>query len=36
MNNEKLRKAIIYVDRMANGCNPVNNVPIDCDTILIK
>ena len=34
MKNEKLEKAIIYVDRIANGCNPVNNSPLTNDSVL--
>ena len=28
-NIEKLKKAIIYIDRMANGHNPVNNIILE-------
>ena len=34
MKNEKLEKSIIYVDRIANGCNPVNNSPLTNDSVL--
>ena len=30
----KLEKAILYSQRIADGCNPVNNVPIEEDSIL--
>lgn len=33
-NKDKLEKAIIYVERIANGYNPVNNTPIEYDSIL--
>lgn len=31
---EKLAVAIKYVERIADGCNPVNNVPLENDDIL--
>ena len=31
---EKLAVAIKYVERIADGCNPVNNVPLEYDDIL--
>lgn len=34
MDKQKLDKAIIYVERIANGYNPVNNHPIDNDSVL--
>lgn len=30
----KLSVAITYVERMADGCNPVNNVPLEEDDVL--
>ena len=33
-NQEKLEVAIKYVERIADGCNPVNNVPLENDDIL--
>jgi len=30
----KLEKALIYVDRIAEGKNPVNNMPADDDAVL--
>ena len=33
MDNQKLDKAIIYVDRIANGFNPVNNHLIENDSV---
>ena len=30
----KLDVAIKYVERIADGCNPVNNVPLENDDIL--
>lgn len=30
----KLEKAILYVERIADGCNPVNNVPMEEDSVL--
>lgn len=34
MDSQKLDKAIIYVDRIANGFNPVNNHSIENDSVL--
>lgn len=34
MDSQKLDKAIIYVDRIANGFNPVNNQPIENESVL--
>lgn len=34
MDNQKLDKAIIYVDRIANGFNPVNNRLVENDSVL--
>ena len=34
MDIQKIDKAIIYVDRIANGFNPVNNQPIEEDSVL--
>jgi len=31
---EKLKKSLIYVDRIANGKNPINNLAVDDDYIL--
>ncbi|SDB13369.1 hypothetical protein [Eubacterium oxidoreducens] len=31
---EKLNKAIIYADRIANGKNPINNLPVEDDYVL--
>ena len=31
---EKLEKALIYVDRIAEGRNPVYNLPADNDSVL--
>lgn len=31
---EKLNIAITYVDRIAGGCNPVNNIPLEQDMVL--
>ncbi len=31
---EKLEKAIIYVDRITEGKNPVNNLPADSDSVI--
>lgn len=33
-NQAKLDAAIKYVERIADGCNPVNNVPLENDDIL--
>ena len=30
----KLEKAILYTQRIADGCNPVNNAPVDEDSVL--
>ena len=30
----KLEVAIKYVERIADGCNPVNNVPLENDSVL--
>ena len=34
MDLEKLQKAIIYVDRMAGGKNPVNDLPLENEHVL--
>ena len=34
MDSEKLKKAIVYVDRMSSGCNPVNNEVLDSNHVL--
>ena len=32
--NVKLEKAILYAQRIADGCNPVNNVPVEEGSVL--
>lgn len=31
---EKLERAILYVQRIADGCNPINNVPVEESSVL--
>lgn len=34
IDSEKLDRALIYLDRIANGNNPVSNLPVEEDTVL--
>lgn len=34
LDSEKLNKAIIYVERITEGKNPVNNLPVESDSVI--